>query len=214
MPRHERERRGGQLKRAGARRPPYDRVLIVCEGSKTEPLYFDAIRQANRIPAAHIAIMPSELGTEPRQVVDFAVAHFNRTKQFEHVYAVFDRDEHNTYSDALQRAQALHKSLKNDERKVVEFLAVPSVPCFELWLLLHFEDVFAFGHRSEMTDKLKVHIPHYAKGVGGIYKLTEPKLAEATARAISLKGRFNAENGVDPVTHIHELVQQLQNTRL
>jgi len=214
MPRHERERRSGQLKRAPARRPPYDRILIVCEGSKTEPLYVDAIRQANRIPAAHIAIIPSELGTEPRQVVDFAVEQFNKTKQFERVYAVFDRDEHKTYSDALQRAHALHKSLKNDERKVVEFLAVPSVPCFELWLLLHFEDVFAFGHRSEMTDKLKAHIPHYAKGVGGIYELTEPKLAEATARAKALMGRFDPGTGVDPVTLVHELVEQLRKTRL
>ena len=25
-------------------RKPYDRVLIVCEGSKTEPLYFKALR--------------------------------------------------------------------------------------------------------------------------------------------------------------------------
>jgi hypothetical protein len=213
MPRHERERGGRQLKRAAALRPPYDRILIVCEGSKTEPLYFDAIRQANRIPAAHISIMPSELGTEPRQVVDFALEEFNKTKRFERVYAVFDRDEHRTYFDALQRARALHTSLRNDERKAVEFLAVPSVPCFELWLLLHFEDVFAFGHRSEMLDKLKAYIPNYAKGAGGIFRLTEPRLSEAMARAVALKGRFDPGTGVDPVTHIHELVDQLRKTR-
>ncbi len=34
-------RRGKQLQRKVPKRKPYDRVLIVCEGEKTEPIYFE-----------------------------------------------------------------------------------------------------------------------------------------------------------------------------
>ncbi len=51
MPRdnHPRERRARALKRKKGSKPPYDRVLIVCEGRKTEPLYFNDIRMQNRV---------------------------------------------------------------------------------------------------------------------------------------------------------------------
>ncbi|MBN9277772.1 MAG: RloB domain-containing protein [Hyphomicrobium sp.] len=44
----------------------------------------------------------------------------------------------------MTRAEQLDNTLRNDEKKLVRFFAVPSVPCFELWLLLHFENVLAF----------------------------------------------------------------------
>lgn len=40
------ERQRQQLERKLARRASYDRILIVSEGSKTEPNYFGEIRQA------------------------------------------------------------------------------------------------------------------------------------------------------------------------
>lgn len=43
------ERQRQQLERKLARRDSYDRILIVSEGSKTEPNYFGEIRQAYRL---------------------------------------------------------------------------------------------------------------------------------------------------------------------
>lgn len=48
-----------QRSRAGC-----ERVLVVSEGSKTEPLYFDEIRIDLRLPTANIAVVPSDLRTE------------------------------------------------------------------------------------------------------------------------------------------------------
>jgi hypothetical protein len=115
----------------------------VCEGKKTEPIYLDDIRKAFRVPSAHLRVLHSDTGTEPRQVVDFAESKFLETREFERVYAVFDRDSHRTYHDALARAAALNEKMKNSERKLVHFAAVPSVPCFELWLLLHYANLQA-----------------------------------------------------------------------
>ena len=198
-----------RLTRTKGRRPPYDRVLIVCEGKKTEPLYFDDIRKKNRIPSAHVHVLHSDLGTQPRQVVDFAVSTFEKSKEFEWIFAVFDRDDHTTYHDALTRAQALDKKLKNSERKAVRFIAIPSVPCFELWLLLHFLNQQAFCDRHETLHRLRQHIPDYNKGQIGIFGLTEARIPVAEARAGWLRANFNAYTGTDPYTDVDVLVLKL-----
>ena len=210
---HRRSRHTRNLARKHGRRPPYDRVLIVCEGEKTEPLYLEDIRISNRVPSAHVRVLHSEYGTQPRQVVDFAEEIFRETKEYDWVFAVFDRDDHLTYHDALTRAQALDMTLRNDERKSVHFVAVPSVPCFEFWLLLHFADIQAFFQRTEIVRRLKNHMPDYEKGATGVYAKTEPRLPEATDRAMRLRERFNPFSGTDPYTNVDELVTKLRSIR-
>ena len=108
MPRdnHPRERQARALERKRPQRPSFDRILIVTEGAKTEPLYFEEIRKQRRISSAHIEVLHSSLGTEPRQVVESAHRRFSETKQFDCVFAVFDRDDHRTYAEALEKACA------------------------------------------------------------------------------------------------------------
>lgn len=215
MPRdnHPRARQARALARKRGIRPPYDRILIVSEGEKTEPNYFNEIRRINRVPATHIRIVPSALGTEPRQIVDSAEQMFLEDRRYEWVFAVFDRDDHKTFHNALLRATALDQRYKNDERRGVRFVAVPSVPCFELWLLLHYENVQAFWHRTEVFDRLRKWIAEYAKGAQGIYQRTEPELEAATGRAQQLRKRFTAEAGDEPFTQVDELVALLRGIR-
>lgn len=215
MPRdgHPRARQAAKLARKQGKRPAYDRILIVCEGSKTEPLYLDDIRQKLRIPTAFINVIHSTNGTEPRQVVDCAEQTFRESKNFDLVIAVFDRDNHLTYNDALLRAVALDQTLKNSDRKLVGFKAVPSVPCFELWILLHFQDIHAFWHRNEVIAAVSSagRLPGYRKGSTGIYAKTEDRVLEATARAEYLRTQFDPTTGTDPYTDMDWLVGKLRS---
>lgn len=210
--RHRRERQARELARKKGRQPPYQRVLIVCEGTKTEPIYFEDIRKQNRVPTAHIRVVPAD-GTQPRQVVDFAEQTFREKKEYDVIYAVFDRDEHITYADAIRRAAELDGTLRNDERKPVQFVAVPSVPCFELWLLLHYANIHAFHHRAEIFRSLCAHIPGYVRSMANIYARTEPLLSQAVERAERLVARFVPLPGIDPYTRVHEVVQLLRSIR-
>lgn len=138
------ERHGKQLERKQSQRAKYDRNLIVSEGSKTEPNYFSEIRRFHRLHTTNVQIWPSALGTQPIQVVNFARELFekgDKNKQiqpraFEQVYAVFDRDDHGTYFDALNHAASLNNKLRNVDKQPVIFKAIASVPSFELWLML------------------------------------------------------------------------------
>lgn len=114
------QRQQRQLERKQNRRASYDRILIVSEGSKTEPNYFREIRTIYRLHTANVEVRPSELGTAPIQVVQYAKELFEKgdrhkdiqPRAFEKVCAVFDRDDHDSYFDALRLAESLDGKLR------------------------------------------------------------------------------------------------------
>jgi hypothetical protein len=59
QPKHRQQAR--DLKRRIAKRAPFERMLIVCEGEKTEPNYIGEIRSELRLSTANVQIWPSTL---------------------------------------------------------------------------------------------------------------------------------------------------------
>ncbi len=92
-------------------------------------------------------------------------------------------------------------TLRNDENRRIPIRAIPSNPCFELWLLLHYEDIHHLFHRDEIIEKLKRHIPGYEKALSGTFQLTQAMLADAVARAERIQDRFSPENDTDGPLH-------------
>ncbi len=203
-----------------ARRVDHPRILIVTEGSKTEPLYLEEIRAAYRLHSASVAVQHS-LGTAPMQVVEYAEQLFIdgdlnrgiRHRSFDQVYAVFDRDEHATYFKALAAANAKDGKLLNDNREAISFKAIASVPSFELWLLLHFEDVHASLERDEVLRRLKRYLPAYEKGAGGVFAATREHVDTAIQRAKQLAEQHSAYTAPEPYTGMAELIEILMQLR-
>ncbi|MET0110701.1 MAG: RloB family protein [Candidatus Thiodiazotropha sp.] len=195
---------------------------MVSEGSKTEPKYFDEIRTMLRLPTANITTVPGGYGTSPLQVVEYAKDVFVKgfeekriqPKGFEKVFAVFDRDEHTNYHQALDRADSYNrKRIRNDENRAIEFKFIATVPCFELWLLMHFEQPKSPMHREAVYKRLKFHIPQYNKGADGHFHDTKEMLTTAVNHAQNLSSQTNAWDGVESYTNIHELVKLLLNLK-
>ena len=207
-------RQKAQLERKLGRRASYDRILIVSEGSKTEPNYFLEIRKTFRLHATNVEVCHCATGTTPLQVVEYAREVFEngnphshiQKRAFEQVYAVFDRDAHASYHQALQQAAGLNGKLRNDNRQPIVFRAIASIPCFELWLLLHYEAIHAPIHRSEVMKRLKRYFPAYEKGMGGVFGNTHAHLELAISRAEALTRKNTVNSGYEPYTNIHELV--------
>ncbi len=202
-----------KLERKQGNRTPGRRFLIVCEGSKTEIQYLEEIRIALRLSSAHLHVTHEGV-TEPRQIVEAAWKAFHdgkmgfRKKAADVVVAVFDRDEHRTYSEALELAREYdRRGQKNDEKLPVRFLAVPSNSCFEFWLLLHWKDVQAPVHRHDAFKQVRQYLSDYEKGSQGVFANTFNRMPEAMRRACRLEQRFNALDG--PYTSMHSLLQVL-----
>jgi len=218
------ERQRKELQRAEEhQRASCERILIVSEGSKTEPQYFNEIRKALRLPTANIKAIASDFGTNPVQVVQYAQELFEKgdshkgiaPKSFDRIYAVFDRDEHRRrYGDALRQAQKLNDSvLQNDEKQPVPFHAIVSIPCFELWLLLHYEDVHALLHRDKVLYRLRQHLPNYTKGMGNAYAETSSRLDDAYRRSEMLAADYEMGSDQKPYTAVADLVKYLKGLR-
>lgn len=215
QPKHRQAAR--DLRRRAATRQPIDRLLIVCEGEKTEPHYLYEIRVELRLSTANVQVRRGAFGTDPLSLVEYAEHLFLKGDldagiepgAFDHVYIVFDRDEHATYHQALGKAASLNGRLTNDEKQRVAVEAVVSVPCFEVWLLLHFQDVQAPIHRDEALHRLRVHLPEYQKGQGGHWEATKGRKDIATERAVNRAAATTAHDGHETYTDMYRLVEVL-----
>jgi len=137
-------------------RQPRLRILIVCEGAKTEPIYFKELRSAKRIPA-EVEICGEECGSHPKNVVEYALAKkklaISDKLPYDQIWCVYDRDVHVNIDQARMQAKA------NNIQEAF------SVPCFELWFLLHFKCHTAHIERDKVVSELKKHLPGYEKGM-------------------------------------------------
>lgn len=198
-------KRSDSLRRRQPFREPRARFLLVCEGRVTEPAYFQDIRRAER-GIIELEIVP--VGA-PKKVVERAVEMKNAAErqarlrqdvnlQYDHVWCVFDVDEHPLIAEATQQAQA--NSID---------LAV-SNPCFELWLLLHFQDQSAHIERAVVQRLCREHMPGYQKTPP--CEALRPLQTGAIERAIKLDKWQTARNsaGGNPSTGVHRLIQQIQ----
>ena len=196
-------------------------VLIICEGEKTEPNYFKGLRAILRLNKENVVIHDRRSGSDPQSLVNSAEEEYLKDlkrdpeKQgYDQVFVVFDKDTHGTYNDALQKMAGLSKKHKG------KFKAIVSVPCFEFWLLLHFEytsrPYVASGKNSPCDNvirDLRAYIPGYAKGSADVFGTTYPRVDEAIKHAERLeKGQEKA--GTDnPSTKVHRLVEYLRNLK-
>lgn len=131
-----RPRGRGSYDRKASSKQEAPRVLIVTEGSKTEPLYFRKLIAELGLTTAKVKIV-GECGSAPKSVVEEAEKRLNEDSRFEQIYCVFDRDRHDSYDEALAKIQGL-SGRRSFKSKTIS--AIPSVPCFELWYMLHLSD--------------------------------------------------------------------------
>ncbi|MDD2920260.1 RloB family protein [Rhodoferax sp.] len=213
-------RSAASLVRQRKERSKSPRYLIVCEGTKTEPQYLFEILMAQRIPPQQVKVAPND-GNSPDRVVDHAYKLYEEDARlgdpYDKVFCVFDRDSHQTFEPALQR---IHRWAK--DRK--PFVATTSTPCFEFWLMLHFDysdaPFHAAGKKSVGDQALaqlkkKPGFAKYGKGIKGVYGLLKDKTSVASTYAKRLRrsaGGGGQING-NPWTNVDELVNLLLNLK-
>ena len=202
-----------KLKRKGAIREPYDKVLIVCEGSKTEPNYFRGLIDYFKLKSANVAIDGS-CGSSPCSVLkraqELQEKELKSGSPFDKVYCVFDKDAHQTY-------QATMDKIAKIKPKGV-FNAANSIPSFEFWLLLHFiystKPYIKNGKMSSgdlVKKDLLVHHPDYKKKSKDTFLVLQPKLETAIANAAKVLATAERNGTDNPTTHIHTLVEYLRD---
>ena len=193
---------GRSLKRARPHRIPKPRILIICEGAETEPLYFDHFRIERHLRKELLSIIGKECGTHPKTVVEYARKLHREARRdgfdYDIVWCVFDRDSHERIHEAFEQARANC------------FEVAFSNPSFELWFLLHFQEQGASIERKKAVHKLKQHLPNYDKSEDVYDKLVK-RQDEAIRRARQLQRQHLGDEmpPPNPYTNVDALVEYL-----
>ena len=199
---------GYNFRKQGHPRTLGKKIVIGCEGEKTEPIYFNAIRSSIRIPSARIRVLCD--GSAPMSVVQNVVSVIADVSEFnpadgDEAWAVFDGDEH-IHQDKSGWDRALALAIKHGIKVAI------SNPCFELWFLLHFQDQTGNLDRAEARKKLKAHVPDYEKSKNLYPEHLKERTAAAIKRALALEVT-HARNAVihytNPSSRVHELISIL-----
>lgn len=143
-----------------ATREPKRRFLIYCEGENTEPGYFRALRRHLRSALIEIEVEPTGA---PITIAERAVSRArseglakpsrkrpaNSYETGDQVWAVFDRDEHEHFNKAVALCEQHGVQVGR------------SNPCFEIWLILHFEEFDRQDDRHQVCRHLRSIHPEY-----------------------------------------------------
>lgn len=204
-------------KRTNVTRSPV--VLIITEGTKSEVDYFRRVRNCLKIPRSKVKIISSKR-SDPTYVINTA-----KTKLIEYeykiqtIFCVFDRDNHKKYDDAIAAINQLNnQSTKN----FLEIVPAISVPCFELWYLLHVTDSDkSYGIEGSPCSKLEADLKkhnlfrNYDKaGSRDFFEFiwTNRKKAVNRANRLLNLARDRGENifSEDPSTRVHFVIEALE----
>lgn len=192
-------------------------ILIVCEGEKTEPLYFKNFN--NIVMGNWIYTIDCKGGRmNTVQVVKKAIELRNKAKEankpYDSVWAVFDKDDFpdKDFNDAIRLAE------NND------IGCAWSNEAFELWYVLHFENRTSQTGRNDYKSLINKHINkakpkgekqyEYEKNDGNIGNLLQKygneEKAIDYAEALDKSYVDNAYSRHNPCTTVYKLVKMLR----
>lgn len=184
-------RRENSAKRKKPSREERTLILIV-SSEKTEPAYFSGLNRHLANPAYKLKI--TGRGEDPKKLVQFASKY---RSEYDHVWCVVDVDEFDIAPTAtLANARNVALAISN--------------PCFEYWLLLHFEHCRTPMTRctEEVAPRLRKHLPSYEKQDLDFSDFAD-RLEDAVHRAKRQCADFGEEYLVNPSTGVWALVELL-----
>ena len=136
-------------------------VVIASEGRCTESIYFSAVKDKLRAPNVHVEILSRDANESSPESVHAQITDFIRQYNIEdddELWLVIDRDRwHERMLSQVAQLCAQNPHLN----------FCMSNPCFELWLLLHLEDVRKYDEHT--TASLTANKKNKA-GVPGLKK--------------------------------------------
>lgn len=200
-----------QFRQSKQKRQINQRVLILCEGEKTEPIYFNALKaeksHTNNLAALSIVVHDSKKNTAKELVAEALEMKMEAKEEknpYDAIWVVVDRDGYTKHPESFHRA--------NKTKIKIAF----SSPSFEFWFLLHFLYSTAPLENADATiKKLKKHLAEYEKSVS-VYQKIKNNQTKAIEHSNKIKAHHANSNNdpiwkLNPYTNVGDLVEFLLN---
>lgn len=206
-----------QARKKELRTPKPNSFLIVSEGEKTEPLYFDGLanyinqKYGNSVDVEKPIITTKGEGKCTVSLVEATAKIVSRAPiMYSQVWVVFDKDDFYDFDKAIELAQA-------NGYKVAW-----SNQSFEYWIYLHFNYSDSALHRDDWCYKLSqlfkargINKNGYQKNDPNVFDvaITQGSLNFAINNATRIEKVYNTSqkpSQCDPCTKVHHLILELK----
>lgn len=207
-----------QERKIESKTPKPNSFLIVTEGTKTEPFYFDGLanyinrlHQSSSIQLKQPTIETYGAGKNTESLVNEASRIVARSPiMYEQVWVVFDKDDFEQFDEAITLAEEkdFHVGWSNQS--------------FEYWIYLHFNYSDSALHRSLWCEKLdqifkerNISDEGYKKNLPNIFDIATQhgSLKYAVGNAIRVERSYTDRmlpSEKDPCTTVYKLIQELK----
>lgn len=194
-------------------RPPKFQVAIVGEG-ETEWFYFSNMREFEKFNFKVVPDLPKH--SDYKSIIKTARNKIG--EGYDLVFCVLDLDRIIT-NNTEKKGYFLEKS-KTKANKGIEF--IETMPCIELWFLLHFLDNYSsrvYLNCNQVSVPLKRYIPEYGKTAKFLkpirlyeYLCKNGDFEKANEYATRLKEEEkNSDNPLFNFTQINNLINRLKD---
>lgn len=203
-----------EKKRAVGTRNKLVYFLIVCEGEKTEPNYFEALEK--KLPRGTVELKIAGTGLNTLGLVNYAIKQRDDAlRKYDRVWAVFDKDDF----PARNFNNAIKKAVSNNIN------CAWTNQAFELWFLLHFQYVNSGMNRDLYKSYLEREIKTKSGNAAYVYLKNNPNTflilkrygnqPQAIMWAEQLKHKYTDHRFAyhNPCTRVHELIEELLNPK-
>lgn len=164
-------------------------IEVFCDG-ETEKQYIESIRSQLRYEFVTLNVSPKLKQADKYEKVFDDIRSLLEAKDHEQCILIFyitDMDTIHAQGKFHEYTQAKRKSLKSRNASGRVFI-IETRPCFEFWLLLHFETISRqFNCCNDVIRELKKHWPNYTKTTKQVYDKLQDKLYTAISRSQSIK---------------------------
>lgn len=182
-------------------------MWIFCEGEKTEINYFNHLKSDLRLKKLLIKVNSSD-DQNALGIIKYALNFLDRKRDYvpgDTIVCVFDRDENSP--------EELEKAKKLASNKSIEIIF--SNPCFEFWILSHFEKYERPLENKMLIAKLKSSLGTYCKNDPLLYEKTKEHIHDAIKNSKEMVAMHEGK-GIDvvsvksnPSTLVHLLIEQI-----
>ena len=188
--------------------------LIVSEGTDTEPLYFQAIKEIiNEKYKNRISIRIEGMGDNTTNLFKKAQKIVEGSSViYKHVWLVYDKDD---FPKKYFNVTETKCNINSNEETT--YHALWSNQCIELWFLLHYSFLQSDLHRDEYWPKLsdwlrKEGFGEYRKGRADMFEILRPHMDDAIRNAKLLEelNEGKTPSASAPGTKVYKIIEKLK----
>ncbi len=185
---------------------PYRKRFLICTEGKTEAHYFN-----NYKSSTGPLVVPLDKSDHKVSLIKKTIEERNTRVQngefdeeIDETWAVLDRDANpSNKSDKAHFNQALAIAKANN------ISIAYSNDAFEVWFLLHYQELWTPTHRDQLCKMLSRHLGKKYEKPNNLFKDIKHLRPMALKRAEKLSKSQNHPESANPSTTVHKLVEKL-----